>query len=176
MSSDSRNQTTAGSCAIGDEVTAMLDEILRGTTSSTTGQSTEMTSPVFAVNSQSQPLYQPYQPVSSPVLSSYSAQSSNKIFMPDYMGGLLPTQQGYTTYMAAKLREAERKQRQLTCPHCDRVLGNAGSHKRHIGACRKRPEMLAQLKEKSTCTKCQRVLKTPQAMAGHRRFCKATDN
>ena len=164
MSADSRTPTTAADCAIGDAVTTMLDEILRGPDSSTTGQSAEMTYPVYAPDSSlSQPLYQP---MTSPVLSSYWAQSSNQIFMPDYMGGLLPTEQGYTSYMAAKLREAERRQRQLTCPHCERILGNAGSHKRHVGACRKRPEMLAQLKEKSTCTKCQRVLKTPQAMSG----------
>ena len=109
-------------------------------------------------------------------MSSYSAQSSNQLFLPDYMGGLLPTEQGYKAYMATKLREVNQKMKQLTCPHCERVCGNAGPHKRHVGACRKRTEVLAELKEKSTCPNCKRVLKTPQAMAGHRRYCREVTN
>ena len=32
-----------------------------------------------------------------------------------------------------------------------RILGNAGSYKRHINACRQRPEKVAEMVEKSTC-------------------------
>ena len=95
----------------------------------------------------------------------------DKMGIPDYLGGFLPTPEGCLKYMEQRMREAQKAQETLKCPHCQRVLGNAGSHKRHVTACRQRPEKVAEMVVKSTCGNCGRVLKTSQAMLGHQRHC-----
>ena len=109
-------------------------------------------------------------PIDSPVTVG-TMPPTDMMNLPDYLGGFLPTQQGHLNYLAKKMQEAQETQHSLKCPYCAWVLGNAGSHKRHVGACRQWPEKVAQMIQKSTCTQCGRVLKTPQAMVGHRRFC-----
>ena len=143
----SADQSTVPDCAISDAFMSLYDKFISGTDSSHTIPSNETTYPVYTPSSQSQQ-----------AMSSFSTQSSNRMFLPDYLGGLLPTEQGYNAYMATKLREVNQKVKQLTCPHCEKVCGNAGSYTRHVGACKKRPEVLAELKDKSTCPKCKRVL------------------
>ena len=120
--------------------TELLDEIIDTATSETP---TSVTSPISQTTS-----------TQSSLFGSAATGDVDPMFLPDYLGGLIPTQQGYLNYVAEKLREAESHQRSLTCPHCQRMMGNAGAYKRHVGSCKKRPEALVIMKEKCTCDQC----------------------